>query len=422
MIFPTLFRTGQTSFDSRHSRILVFVLVTLFLVGCETRDHTNPFDPENPETDGHPRVLNAIAQDGSVLLRWDLEGLDDPLGLRILREVEGVRTLLFEQSEATGGEFVDEPLPNEELVRYHLEVQDPSGTWLPTEPDSATPGLTRVWVGDAVGGGLIRLSPDGRDFLRRSTSGDFLDMAVETDGSVLAPNWSRNEVVILDRDGEIANRFDHLGGNAIAVEENTSEFWVGSFSRGSLTRYNRGGDELAVLEEVGPIEDLEAARGNDGGLWVAVRFSGVLRVFGNSIQDRWEQFDWPVSVTEDPRGFVWVIDRATQSVSRISITSGAVVVSAAELGDPVDGTLDGDGGFWVADPGREGLVHLAANGSEIEFLAMGRVSGVTYDSRKRRLWTVHRDEGKVSTWTVDGRELSSYVLGGRPVKVEGNWP
>ena len=403
--------------------LFVCLMLVWLASGCETRDRSNPFDPENPETEGQPRVLNAIAGDESVVLRWDLKGLDDPLGLRLLREVAGVRSLLLEEDEVMSGEFLDSSLPNDVEVRYHLEVQSPDGTWLSTVPDTATPGATRAWVGDAIGGGLTRLAPDGRDVLREVSFGDFLDMEVELDGTVWAPNWSQGEILELDREGEILQRFEHRGGNTIAIDRVTGQIWIGSFGAGALSRYDREGKQLWHFGKAGPVEDVAPARGKEGGIWAAIRFSGILRIFNDGIQDRWDQFNWPVSISEDEGGHLWVVDRATQKISKILVsTTGEVLESPAVFADPVDGTPDGEGGYWVADPGRRGLVHLDAEAREVEFLAVGKVTGVTFDPRSERLWIVLREEGRVATLNLAGEELSSVTVGGSPVRVEGNWP
>ncbi|MCA9726321.1 MAG: hypothetical protein KC729_01465 [Candidatus Eisenbacteria bacterium] len=397
----------------------------LLLPGCESRDPKNPFDPHNPDTGGMPALLHALAEDGAVELRWDFGDLDDPVAVRVLRgdasEDPGLLTPQIEESGRGSGVYLDTAVQNDSTYQYRLEVLTPEDEWIPTQADLATPGPSEAWLGDATGGGLMRLTPDGRDLrFRVETSRDLLDLQIGPGGEVWGADYGHGEVVQFARDGSVLEAWAFDGANTIAVDPLSADIWIGSFDQQQVIRINRSGGIQYRLENIGLVEDLAPGTFPDGGIWFASRFAGVSRIIHDQVTRQWTEFEWPVSLSPTAQGWIWVIDRARPGVGQI-LADGRVIWSDAEMVDPKDGDLDGTGGFWVADPGRGGLIHLNGGGHEIGFLDVGAVDAVTRDPVRGELWLVFREDSLVRVVDPSGNELSSVGVGGRPVKVEGYW-
>ena len=410
-----------------HGLIAARAAIAILLLiggGCSSRDPSNPFDPDNPETDGTPDLLRAFALDNQVELRWDPGRLEDAEAVRLTRGSGGApdeMEVLVEQTGAGAGVFLDQPVPNDSTYSYSLQVLAPGQEWIETEPDLATPGASEPWIGDATGGGLLRLTPDGRDLrFRVETGRDLLDLQIDSNGEVWAADYANGQILRFSRDGEIRTAWDYSGSNTIAIDPLSAEIWIGSFDQQQVVRFDRAGTTRFRFENAGLVEDLSPGFFPEGGIWLAARFSGVTRIVRDQVETRWQEFEWPVAISPDPEGWVWVIDRQRRSAARI-LADDRVVWSDAVMNDPKDGCLDGEGGFWIADSCRGGLIHLDPEGHESEFLAVGAVDSVTLDPRRGLLWLVYREQSRIAVIDRTGRELARADVTGRPVKVEGFW-
>lgn len=409
--------------DQRCRIAAVFFLACIGASGCEEREPANPFDPRNPDTDGTPPLLDASADNGAVALSWDLGVLEDPVAVRLVRSFSDENfQVLFEQPGSGLGEFRDAPLENEVPLSYRLEVKAPGGEWLATAPELATPGSAEPWVGDASGGGLVRITPDGRDVVTRTdTFRDLLDLQFDGDGTVWAADFRNGEVVHYGRDAAPISVWAYSGSNTLAVDPLSAHVWIGSFTQQAVVRVDRTGRHQHTIGRAGLVEDISPGVFPEGGIWIASRFTGVSRVVRDQVVTTWTEFEWPIAIAHDPRGWVWVIDRGNRTVSQILVDSGRVERAEATFVDPRDGSLDGTGGFWVADPGRGGLVLVNGTGQEQTFLAVGSFDSVSVDPVRNQLWAVDRDAGRIVVFDSTGDELARVTVGGSPVKVEGRW-
>jgi hypothetical protein len=419
-------RSGRFRIAWRRALIAALLLPAVSSSGCSTRDPSNPFDPNNPDTQGSPALLRAFAEDGQVELRWSLEEVEDVLGVRVLRglvakPVREELNVLFEQVGAGEGRFVDRELANDSTYSYHLEVRTPAQEWIATEPDLATPGPSEPWVGDATGGGLVRITPDGRDPLFRvEASRDLLDLQIDPNGEVWGADYGSGQVVHFSREGEVRSAWEFSGCNTVAIDPLSAEIWIGSFDQQEVIRVDRSANVRFRFESAGLVEDISPGLFPEGGIWIASRFSGVTRLVRDQLAAQWPEFEWPVAITPDHAGWAWVIDRQRPGAAQI-LGDGRVVWSDAAMIDPKDGDLDGGGGFWIADPGRGGVIHVDGEGHEISFLAVGAVDAVTLDPHRQWLWLVFREQSLIRVVDLEGNELARAGVGGRPVKVEGYW-
>ena len=405
--------------------LLVLALTSLLslLTGCETRDRDNPFDPRNPETGGVPPAIDALAGDGRIELSWDLSGFEGIESVSLERTEAAEPPTVLSPSVGLTEEWIDEAVTNGTTYAYRLVVHTQEGDQLESTSELATPGAAVVWFGDGTGFGLGRLAPDGRDLIFRVGTGRaFLDLAVDLRGGVWATDYFNGQVVQLDPSGEPIRILERQGANVVAYDPASGQVWVGSFIERTLSRYAVTDGQLTLeLGDIGLTEDLDVEPFPGAGLWVATQDNGVLRVDNNRVQQRWPEFEWPVALSRDREGWVWVVDRRAATVSRLIVGSGEVSPSDAVLVDPRDCTLDGAGGVYVADPGRGGVIQVDRDGHEVQFWDLPMASGVTRNPRSELLWVVFRESGEVGVYDSRGNETSRVEVGGSPVKVEGLW-
>ncbi len=414
-------RCEVIGYRGRTPRMLCLLVPAFLMAGCEERDRDNPFDPLNPSTGGEPSVVEAVAGDSQVRLTWSLSGLDDIETIQLQRLQGAADPVIVQESGNLEGAFEDVTVENGVTYSYHAVVVARDGLQLETRSDLATPGRAVPWVGDASASGLSRLSPDGRDRLFRAQfNRSLLDLAFDSSGRLWGADFFQGQVVRLGEDGVVEDAFEQFGANALAFDSETGQLWVGAFADQSISRRTLTGQRIFYLPDLGPIEDLEPKRDRNG-VWIAVRDVGLVEIEDDRVSRRWNNFVWPVAVSSTDHEWIWVVDRGQVGVSRLFKSSGVIVESKAEFGDPRDCSADADGGLYVADTGRGGIIHLDGNGDEVSFWEVGGASGVTFDPQTGNVWVVVRNEARVEVFDSAGVSLARVSVGGSPVKVEANW-
>ncbi len=395
--------------------------------GCETRARTNPFDPRNPDTGGAPALLRALADSGSVDLYWELGQFRDVRGGRILRRPEGgPEETAFSFSGIGAGAMVDRGLESGRTWSYRLEVDAQSGP-ISSAAVVAMPGGSEPWVGDAAGGGVARLTPDGRGVRFRAEPGrDLVDLTMEEDGSFWAADYGNGAVVGSDREGRRREAFDLYGANTIAVDAADGRLWVGSFDQRVVFLTERDGRTSWGDSGAGLVERVRAAPG--GGAWVASRDHTVSFLRNGAVLFRASDLAQPVGLAVDSMGRAWVTDRGDGRVYRYGPGGILRQESPALFDSPQDAETDEHGGAWIADPGRGGVVHLDSSLRERTFVPCPDAQAVAWDAPNQRLWVCRAPVGRVEVFAVapggaveEVRLLVSLEVGGRPVVVRGTW-
>ncbi len=402
------------------NRLLLSGLIFLLLAGegCEKRDRINPFDPENPDTGGVPFLLDARAGDSRTELEWEPADLAGIVAVRIERRDPENQIIDLSPDGLDPGlkRYTDLTPANGTEYAYRLELELHSGARLLTEWDAATPGDAIPWVVDSDGGGLSRITPDARDRLLQVRSGYwFLDLAVDTtDASVWSVDYLDGFLYQHDFDGTELLRVSVAGARAVDVDRIDGRVWVGSFDRQLVERVNRSGEVDWLDAEAGSVEDLLAV--SAGGIWLCNR-EGEIRIYGeDQLLGSVAGFDMPVALAHSEEGRVLLLERGSGEVRRFDEDGGFDLASNAELIEPLDLCSDGDRGAWVADIGREGLVHLDDRLFEVGFVPFPGILGVTWDDRDSLLWVA--GGGRVEIRSADGEFVSGQTIGPRPLKIE----
>ncbi len=165
----------------------LLVLVALVLGGCSTRDRSNPLDPRNSRTQGALVGFNAVGGDDVVELRWQPLLVQGVLGYRVQRWAPGgiPRNLGAEYHfDASAAE--DSSVTNDSTYVYRLIADLDSGDSAMSAPDTATPGIRRIFALAAGVPSFLRLSPDGRDVLYELAAREsYIDMEVDRKSGLL---------------------------------------------------------------------------------------------------------------------------------------------------------------------------------------------------------------------------------------------
>lgn len=385
----------------RYLTILFSVLVWV-MSGCTTRDHANPLDPQNPNTHGQPRWLEALADNHAVDLSWEVDYFQDVEEVRLL-DVSGDSVLW--RGSTGANVFRDDGIANGVERSYRLELALTTGglDLLPTE--FATPGTAIPWVYDLGSANVSRLTPDGRRVrLRVRDESTNSVVANPRDGSVLVINFFSDEILTLDRDGNqmwtnrAMNRpvaglwtpegwwvsdagsgavllFDEAGSLlwsdstatrpfGLAVGDTTGEVWVADRT-GPVYRIQRGIGVTAAHTLVTPFVVSEVG---DGGVWVADDGTGKLTRLDADAAHLQEVPGFPGAedLAGDPLSEgAWVADRTSARVVLID-GQGATVLSVPGFPAPSSLSVAPDGSeVWVADVAIGTVVRLARSGEEI---------------------------------------------------------
>jgi DNA-binding beta-propeller fold protein YncE len=343
--------------------------------GCSTREHANPFDPENPDTHGRPANFVALAGPSLVELRWTPPPpyIAADCGYRLFRRVAGEADFsqVGPDLDRNASYYADFGLADGLLHEYRLYyVFDGVSGGLPAE-DAATPGPLRPWCADFALARLFAITPDGGH-------------VVAEHGGFIAPSYvvvdpSRGTVWVSDTyDGRVVNFNPATSGRffisglaepvALALDPLDLSLWVGYQGRDSVYHYTAAG-----------------ARG------VPSRLPATL-------------LD-PIGLACDPTtGMLWVCERGGNAVHRFS--RAGVSLGATPLATPSRVAVDSlTGEAWATSFAGGLVVRITATGEAQDSVALAGPIGVAVDARRGRIWVADARAGQVVVMTRAGQVL-----------------
>jgi DNA-binding beta-propeller fold protein YncE len=356
------------------------LLAAALVAGCSSREHANPFDPENPVTQGRPPGFVALAGSRLVQLRWTRPSLSGDFGYRLFRRADGETDFQQVGSDLGGSatSYFDFGLENGTTYRYRLYYMfNGTAGGVPAE-DFGTPGPLKPYCTDLSRRTLIGATADGHHIV--SETGGFFGP------THIAVDPSRGVVWISDTyDGEVFI-IDPLSGGrtairglaepvAIALDPIDRSAWVCDQALNAVFHYDAGGLP-ASPPSLSPITTPigVATDPTYGVLWVCERGADQVRRYtrtGALIGST--PMGAPSRVAVDSlTSDAWVTSLEGQRVVRISAATGAVVGTVSlsgPIGVAVDARRDR---IWVADA-RAGQLVSVLRGSTIEFRVGGLV-------------------------------------------------
>jgi len=415
-------------------RVLPAVLALIpGLAGCGGREHTNPFDPANPETYGEPGAIRAVAHCERVDLTWSDLGLADLEGFRLWRE-----PLVPESAGPT--ELTDDPLPpaarhytdvglsNGVPYAYTLEFLFTRGSSAWARAVVARPGAALLWIADPCGYGLAALAPDGRALRRRISAGEAI-LALEIDEQAHRLYAARIEAGVVlvagTADGEPLGEIAAPGASCLDWNPGLGVLAVGAFYEQSLSWFSAAGDLIASLALDGHPEDV--ALRDSATTWVALYEGQVLRASWHAsgqahVEVVTTALERAVRVADDSSGGgCWIADRVAGQVVYVGEDGARFRTAAGVIREPLDLAPAAQGGCWVADRARGAVLRVGQTCDVIEQHSdLGRVTNVAEDPLTGALWISVADAGEV--WRLDGDgERAHLALDGCPRAIAGDW-
>lgn len=373
------------------------------LAGCSTRHHSNPFDPENPDTHGRPRLLSAVAGDAVVHLAWRQERIDDLAGYRLERRgADGGVVILADSLGLDVSAWDDVTARNDSTYDYVLRVRFAGRTDLVETPaETATPGRRVLWILEGRAGNPLQVSPDGRDVLGRwghGAPGRF-DVDPATGDVLTGEAGAEGRLRRYAPGGEPLASAAFPGFLALSVMSTEAGAWVTGLDPGRLVRLGPdlrsvlSSDTLdANLQEVvfdRRTGDVWASDVDNARVFHRRKDGGMTAVLG---------FELPVSLAVDPiSGDCWVADRRAGAVFRIDARTDTIEARAGGFEAPLDLAADrSGGGVWVTDGVRGIVVHLGPDGAEVARLeGFNRPYALALDPNGADLWITDAQTGEL---------------------------
>jgi streptogramin lyase len=378
--------------------------------GCETRDRSNPLDPNNNETGGLIEGFNALAGNRQVEIRWSRVKQNGLVGYRLLRWLPGDTPAVLEDhiaSNLTG--TVDSAVVNEESYVYQVVAHFQSGDTLASPPDTATPGSRQIIVLGADLPGMYGLTPDGRDILYTQASEDaYEDMELDENRGIL---WLSiplaGSVLRLFPSGAVAApEIQVTYASDVSISDQRGYGWVADPQSDVIRRYGPSLDDVAGL----PGPTFARARVVEAGkhtqfVWIGNDGGHVFRRLNttDSFEDAGE---WilPGSVRaiaiDEGKGQAWVVVRpagetGTDDLYRIDPVDSTVTGVPFRLANVADVEFDeARHSLWVSEEGPPALGSGRLDRLDDQGVIQATRSGI-------EPFGIHVDKQTGSCWVAD---------------------
>jgi hypothetical protein len=389
---------------SRGGRLLF--LAALLVAGCTTRERLNPLDPKNSVTQGGLIGFNAIAADDIVEFRWPSLQVEGVSGYRVQRwRPGGVPSYLgftdYHQ-DATAGE--DSTVANDSTYVYRLVAHLANGDSAVSPPDTATPGVRRIFGLEAGAPAFLRLSPDARDILfERAANESYVDMELDRRPGGLV--WLSAEgggfVLRKAADGATVGAVIQIGAPGdISVSSNRGIGWVVSISDSTVLSYGpdlNDGTPQRSINGIGHPRVVEAGT-LDPTIWVGNEEGTVFRF---RAQDLVETDEWTLGAgviraiaLDEATGAAWIATRAGDIGNLYHLNPGdsTATLVRSNLLNPADLAVDPvSGDLWISErsvPNRaDGRLSLISRSGAMIAQVLGiEPYGIDIDPIDRTCW------------------------------------
>ncbi len=420
--------------SSRRGRALCPALalaLAISIAGCDDRERTNPLDPGNPDTSGRPDVLRARADDAAVDVSWAALPTEGLTRFELWRAVDEADFALLSELETSVTAARDTDLVNGLTVRYELRLRLDGGDVIALPEKPATPGPAVPWVLENAPFGLVRTTPDGRALrFRTGAPSPYFDVEVTHGDAVWVADFYGDEILRLDRDGEIMERRRVDLPYRIAPTSN-DVVWVGSWYPGrtpDLIATDAGGIEL-TLEASPEVRDLVADPVRDRVL-VALGVNhgvGVADVDADSVTVLDASFSGMMLARVGETLIVG--DSVDHELIAVDLATSTITARRSVIDGPLAMCADGDGA-WVVE-GRETIRRRATDLSITDTVSgVGAATSIAVDRSTGALFVAVPEAGRLyrlDPASGDQRKVSlaepfRVVVGGSPARVPPRTP
>jgi serine/threonine-protein kinase len=241
-------------------------------------------------------------------------------------------------------------------------------------PDGITVGLGSVWVANAGSGTVTRIDETSARVLATLTYARHSEPAV-------AVSIFGNVVWVVDDNGGTVERLDvsngkpsgspiSVGGHPDGMALTGRDIWVASYDDGTVTRID-GGNET-------PVGTIKVGRGprrmaSGHGVWVPNSGDGtVTRIDPTTgkVTAKIKVGGHPVAIAVT-RNDLWVLDAASDTVTRFDVGTEAPVGSPIHVGPGARRLAASQDTVWVANSGDGTVERIDAHGNVLATIKVG---------------------------------------------------
>lgn len=351
-------------------------IIALFLVHCESRERSNPLDPQNPNTSGKPVGLSLISEDHTITLSWEIipiEGLD---GYRIYRQVSdetSYNVIAFVDNTVTT--FKDQNRVYGAKHSYKVSVLT---DWYESPLSDAltiTPGPNYAWISDLSAGQVVRLTHDLQHVLQRVGNVYFPTIIAVNPkkGSAWVVDSVYDNIKEVSSRGEILTVIEEMSDiSDIAIDYNNEYIWVATEDEGKVAKYTFEGDILFMKKDIEYPSKLAVDMNTADCYVVDQRNKEILKIdhFGGFVELLPIDIETPKDITVNKNnGHVWIAGGAYVHKYKPA-TQELITTAIGELENAmVLAVNDTSGQCWVVDQGDnyfEGSVVLLSDQCDVE--------------------------------------------------------
>ncbi len=393
---------------------LLLGLYALVLWGCSDRQRRNPFDPQAEDPRDNFSVLEAVAGDQVVELRWDFSTFDDIEGVFIYRQTgsEAYVRLPVGQLRPTLQTYTDSSVENGTTYAYRLAlaVVGEAEVLLEDQTRSVIPGPEIGWIGDFTTGLVWQISADGRG--GRFAQGRFpglQDIAVNRrDGSCWVSDRLFSGLFRILVDGTLETYTASIGETGNMSLDLTEDIgWIIDTAEHTVYWFQTAAptDTLTFVGVDARFTEPSGIAAQAGRCWIADRQDGRVLLYepeGKHLVE-FKGLLKPGPVAAGPLGVAWVLLNQGNSLSRLGLDG-----TQLEIKLPFEGAmrLEVDletGNCWII--GTADLAVFNDGGSLI--LHIQDVPGgqdIAVDEQTRHIWLSTNN----ALWKMDmmGQTLS----------------
>ena len=406
----------------------LFLTVTLLVSGCTTRERLNPLDPKNTATQGALTGFNAIAADGVVELRWTALAVQGVSGYRVQRwkPGEAPRPLGFADYNPAASAGEDSSVVNDSTYVYRLIAHLATGDSVVSPPDTATPGVRRVFVLEAGGPAFSRLAPDGRDLLfERPGDESYVDLELDRTREVI---WLAAEAAGLvlrkSEDGATIGAVLSIGAPGdLSVSESRGIGWVVSLSEQRVVSFGPNINDATPLRSIDAVGNPRVVEAGtlDPSVWVGNE-EGVVYRF--RAQDIVLTHAWGLGAgsiraiaLDESTGGAWVATRQSDvgSLFYLNPADSSSTLVRANLSNVADLAVDASSGdLWLSERGPPGfgsgrVSRLARAGATLAAVSGVEPYGLEIDPVDGSCWVADLRSDRVLCIDRSGAILRSSI-------------